>query len=302
MYQQLQELPKKYTVMALVRMEKVRGSQLLPLRKKLQGEVEIVSIKDKVAKLAFAKAGITGIDKLSEKVTGQCVFMFTNMSPFKLNVLLGKNKVMLFARGGDTASMDVVIPPKNTGIAPGPMLTDFKENGIATKIDQGTIWIMKETIPVKKGEPISEKLAGLLAKLDIKAIEAGIVLNAALEEGLVYQQEEMIIDVEKFRNDLAQAHQQAISLSIEAAYITADNIEQILSKAAQSARSVSTEAGYLTEDTKEQVLQKAHGQNHSEKCALGLRSIPSEVSACQQGLRHIAAGVVAKVVSRCQTE
>ena len=260
MYQQLQELPKKYTVMALVRMEKVRGSQLLPLRKKLQGEVEVVSIKDKVAKLAFAEAGITGIDKLSEKVTGQCVFMFTNMSPFKLNVLLGKNKVMLFARGGDTASMDVVIPPKNTGIAPGPMLTDFKENGIATKIDQGTIWIMKETIPVKKGEPISEKLAGLLAKLDIKAIEAGIVLNAALEEGLVYQQEEMIIDVEKFRNDLAQAHQQAISLSIEAAYITADNIEQILSKAAQSARSVSTEAGYLTEDTKEQVLQKAHGQ------------------------------------------
>jgi large subunit ribosomal protein L10 len=260
MYQQLQELPKKYSVLALVRMEKVRGSQLLPLRKKLQGEVEIVSIKDKVAKLAFAKAGITGVDKLSEKIAGQCVFMFTNMSPFKLNVLLGKNKVMLFARGGDNASMDVVIPPKNTGIAPGPMLTDFKENGIATKIDQGTIWIMKETIPVKKGEPISEKLAGLLSKLDIKAIEAGIVLNAALEEGLVYQQEEMIIDVEKFRNDLAQAHQEAISLSIEAAYITNDNIEHILAKASQSARSVSTEAGYLTEDTKEQVLQKAHGQ------------------------------------------
>ena len=260
MYQQLQELPKKYDVLALVRMEKVRGSQLLPLRKKLQGEVEIVSIKDKVAKLAFAAAGITGIDKLSEKVTGQCVFMFTNMSPFKLNVLLGKNKVMLFARGGDIASMDVVIPPKNTGIAPGPMLTDFKENNIPTKIDQGTIWIMKETIPVKKGEPISEKLAGLLTKLDIKAIEAGIVLNAALEDGLVYQEQEMIIDVEKFRNDLAQAHQEAVSLSIEAAYITADNIEQILAKAAQSARSVSTEAGYLTEDTKEQILQKAHGQ------------------------------------------
>jgi len=260
MYQQLQELPKKYSVLALVRMEKVRGSQLLPLRKKLQGEVEIVSIKDKVAKLAFEKGGITGIDKLSEKITGQCVFMFTNMSPFKLNVLLGKNKVMLFARGGDTASMDVVIPPKNTGIAPGPMLTDFKENNIPTKIDQGTIWIMKETIPVKKGGQISEKLAGLLTKLDIKAIEAGIVLNSALENGLVYEQEEMIIDLEKFRNDLAQAHQQAISLSIEAAYITADNIEQVLAKAAQSARSVSTEAGYLTEDTKEQVLQKAHGQ------------------------------------------
>lgn len=260
MYQQLQELPKKYNVIALVRMEKVRASQLLPLRKKLQGEVEIFSVKDKVARLALEKAGVTGVDKFLDKLEGQCLFMFTNMSPFKLNVLLGKNKVMLFARGGDNASMDVVIPPKNTGIAPGPMLTDFKENNIPTKIDQGTIWIMKETVPVKKGEPISEKLAGLLTKLDIKAIEAGIVLNSALEEGLVYQQEEMIIDVEKFRNDLAQAHQQAVSLSIEAAYITADNIEQILAKAAQSARSVSTEAGYMTEDTKEQILQKAHGQ------------------------------------------
>ena len=260
MYQQLQELPKKYNVIALVRMEKVRASQLLPLRKKLQGEVEIFSVKDKVARLALEKAGVTGVDKFIEKLEGQCLFMFTNMSPFKLNVLLGKNKVMLFARGGDNASMDVVIPPKNTGIAPGPMLTDFKENNIPTKIDQGTIWIMKETVPVKKGEPISEKLAGLLTKLDIKAIEAGIVLNSALEEGLVYQQEEMIIDVEKFRNDLAQAHQQAVSLSIEAANNTPDNIEQILAKAAQSARSVSTVAGYMTEDTKEQILQKAHGQ------------------------------------------
>ena len=50
MYQLLQDLPKKYNVTALVRLEKVRGSQLLPLRKKLLGEVEIVSIKDKVAK------------------------------------------------------------------------------------------------------------------------------------------------------------------------------------------------------------------------------------------------------------
>ena len=260
MYQQLQELPKKYNVLALVRMEKVRSSQLLPLRKKLLGEDEIVSVKDKLARLALEKTGIKGIEKFVSKLNGQCLFMFTNMSPFKLNVLLGKNKVMLSARGGDLASMDVVIPPKNTGIAPGPMLTDFKENGIPTKIDQGTIWIMRETIPVKKGEIISEKLAALLGKLDIKPIEAGIVLNSALDEGLVYAQDEMIIDLEKFRNDLSQAHQEAISLSIEAAYITKDNIKQILAKAAQSASSISVEAGYATDDTKEMILQKAHGQ------------------------------------------
>ena len=263
MYQQLQELPKKYSVAALVRMEKVRASQLLPLRKKLQGEVEIVSIKDRVAKKAFEKLDIPGIEKLKDKLTGQCVFMFTNMSPFKLNVLLGKNKVLLTARGGDIASMDVIVPPKNTGIAPGPMLTEFKENKIPTKIDQGTIWILKETIPVKKGEAISTKLAALLGKLDIKPIEAKIILNSALSEGILFAEEELVVDVEKFKESLVQAAQEANSLSIEIGYITPENAQHIISKAAQSARSLSIESGFLTDETNEQILQKAHGQAQS---------------------------------------
>ena len=263
MYQMMEDLPKKYSVTALVRMEKVRASQLLPLRKKLKGEVEIISIKDKIAQKAFEKLDISGIKKLKENLTGQCLFMFTNMSPFKLNVLLGKNKIMLAARGGDIASMDVVVPPKNTGIAPGPMLTEFKENKIPTKIDQGTIWILKETTPIKKGEVISTKLAALLGKLDIKPIEAGIVLNSALSEGVLFTENELVVDVDLFRKQISEAHQNAVSLSIEAAYITNENIEQILAKASQSARSVSLEIGYMTDDNKEQIIQKADGHAKS---------------------------------------
>ena len=260
LYQQLQEMPKKYDVIALVRMEKVRSSQLLPLRKKFKGEVEIMSIKDKVAKKALETLDIPGIKNIIEDLTGQCLFMFTNMSPFKLNVLLGKNKILLLARAGDIASKDIVIPAKNTGVAPGPILTDFKEAGVPTKIDQGTIWITKDTTPVEKGGIISPKLATLLGKLDIKAVEAGISLGAALEKGIHYSKEDLVIDVEKFRNELIQAHQEAMALSIEAVYVTKDNVEQILAKAAHASRAVSVEAGYLTEETKEQILQKGHSQ------------------------------------------
>ncbi len=260
MYQQLQELPKKYQVLALVRMEKVRASQLLPLRKKFKGEVEILSIKDKVAKKALEKLDVPGIKDIIGKLTGQCLFMFTNMSPFKLNVLLGKNKILLLARAGDNASMDVIIPAKNTGVAPGPILTDFKEAGVPTKIDQGTIWITKDTTAAKKGEPISPKLAILLGKLDIKAVEAGIALSNALEKGLLYSKEELFIDVEQFREEIARLHQEAVALSIEAGYVTKDNVEQILAKVARGARSVALEAGYLTDENKEQILQKGHAQ------------------------------------------
>ena len=260
MYQQLTELPKKYKVVSIIKMNKVRSTQILPLRKTLKGEVEFVCVKDKVAAKALETLDIPGIKDIIGDLKGQLMFIFTNMSPFKLNVLLSKNKIMMAARGGDIASLDIVVPAKNTGIAPGPMLTEFKEAGIPTKIDQGTIWIAKDSTPVKKGEAINEKLASILGKLDIKPVEAGISLFSAVEDGLKYTESEMVIDVEKIRDSFAQAHQEAVSLSIEAAYITAENISQILSKASGYAHSLSVESGFMTDETKEQILQKADAQ------------------------------------------
>jgi len=260
MYQQLTELPKKYKVISIIQMNKVRSTQILPLRKTLKDQVEFVCVKDKVAAKALETLDIPGVKDIIGDLKGQIMFIFTDMSPFKLNVLLAKNKIMMAARGGDIASIDIVVPAKNTGIAPGPMLTEFKEAGIPTKIDQGTIWIAKDSTPVKKGEAINEKLASILGKLDIKPVEAGISLYSAVEDGLKYAEAEMVIDVEKIRDTFAQFHQEAVSLSIEAGYITADNVSQILSRAAGHARSLSIESAFMTDETKEQILQKADAQ------------------------------------------
>lgn len=272
MYRTLQEEPRRHRVVALVRMEKVRASQILPLRKKLKGDVSFVSIKDKVARKALEGVGgdVPGIGGMAAKVEGQCMFMFTDMSPFKLNVVLSKNTVMLPARAGDTASIDVVVPAKNTGIAPGPMLTVFKDAGIPTKIDQGTIWITKDTVPVKKGGVIGDNLAPLLAKLDIKPVEAGISLDSALEDGVVYSADELVVDVAAVRDGLGAAHAGAMALSVEAAYPTAGNIAQILARAAQRASSLSVEAAFMTPDTGGPILQRAHSQ------ALALQSAAEE--------------------------
>lgn len=260
MYAQLQELPKKYAVTALVKMDKVRASQILPLRKRLRDDLIFFSIKDRVAKKALGAIGVPGMEAIAQRLTGQCMLIFTNMSPFKLNLMLAKNKVMMPARAGDVASMDVVVPAKNTGIAPGPMLTEFKEAGIPTKIDQGTIWIMKDTVPVKKGESIGEKLAPLLGKLDIKPVEAGILLESALEGGSLYSAEDLVVDVDEVRDELARAHQEATSLSVEAAFVTPENIMQILARVAQHATSLSVESAFMTGETGELILQKAENQ------------------------------------------
>ena len=262
MYRTLQEAPRRHRVLALVRMEKVRASQILPLRKRLKGDVTFVSIKDKVARKALgaAEGEVPGLADMASRLAGQCMFMFTDMSPFRLNVVLSKNTVMLPARAGDTASIDVVVPAKNTGIAPGPMLTVFKDAGIPTKIDQGTIWITRDTVPVKKGGVVDENLAPLLAKLDIKPVEAGILLDSALEDGVVYSADELAVDVGAVRDGLGAAHAGALALSVEAAYPTAGNVEQILARAAQRAASLSVEAAFVTAETAEPILQRAHSR------------------------------------------
>ncbi|MDA7941880.1 MAG: 50S ribosomal protein L10 [Nitrosopumilus sp.] len=251
MYAQLQELPAKHRVVALVRMEKVRSAQVLPLRRLLKGKALLVSIKDRVAKKALAGS------EIASRLQGQCMLVFTDISPFRLNVLLAKNRVMMAARGGDVASMDVVVTARNTGIAPGPMLTEFKDAGIPTKIDQGTIWIAKDTTPVKKGEVINEKLASMLSKLDIKPVEAGIALDAAIEDGRMYTREELVVDVEAALEGISAAHAEAVSLSVEAAYPVEESIRMLLGIAAGRARSLAAESGYVSPDTIEDVLQRA---------------------------------------------
>ena len=161
------------------------------------------------------------------------------------------------------ASIDVVVPPKNTGVAPGPMLTDFKEAKIPTKIDQGTIWITEETIPVKKGEAVPEKIAALLTKLDIKPVEAGIVLDGAFEDNLMYSAEDLLVDVTAVSQEFASSYAKALALSIEIGYVTAENIREILGKASRNAVAVSTESGYPTKTTIKPILQKANAQASS---------------------------------------
>ncbi len=269
MHAQLLELPRKRRVMAIVRMEKVRASQILLLRKRLGEEVEFFSIKDKIARKALSSVEAPGVADMAEKLTGQCMLVFTEMSPFKLNVLFSKNSIMMAARAGDTASIDVVVPAKNTGIAPGPMLTEFKEAGIPTKIDQGTIWITKDTVPVRKGEQIPEKLAPLLGKMDIKPVEVGIALDSALEGGRLYSAAELRVDVEAVRSDLGRAAQEALSLSAEAGFAVPENAAQLLQKAAGQARSLSVESGFATGETREQLLQKASAQAKALASAAG---------------------------------
>lgn len=261
MYQEMQELPKKYNVIALSKMTKVRASQLMLLRKKFRNEIKIRIIKNQVAKRAFEKVqGVAGIENLKDALEGQCALLFTNISPFKLNLMFAKNKILLPAKGGDVVTKEIVIPAGNTGITPGPVLSEFKLANVATKIDQGSIWVNKDTVVARPGDVVSTPLASLMSKLNIKPIEAGISVNFAIAEGLIFKEAELRIDMEEFKQDLVKSFQEALALATEAGYATPETVKPMLAKAHQHARSLAAESGYLTPETVDLVLPRAQSK------------------------------------------
>ena len=260
-YQEMQDLPAKYNVIALSKMTKVRATQLMAIRKKFRNDIRIKIIKNRVAIRAFEKVkGVGGIEHLSKQLEGQCALMFTNISPFKLNLLFAQNKVFLAAKGGDIASKDIVVPAGNTAIAPGPVLSEFKVANVQTKIDGGTIWVAKDTVVAKPGGVISVQLASLLSKLNVKPIEAGIVVNFAISEGLIFNEQDLRINLDDYKTELVRSFQQALALATEVGYMTQETVKPLLVKAQEQAKSLAAEAGYVSPDTADFVLPRAQAK------------------------------------------
>jgi large subunit ribosomal protein L10 len=260
MYNDLLEMIKQYKVVALIKMEKVRATQLMQVRKKFRDQLKIRMSKNNVAKKALAKVDLKGIDKVMEALDGQRAFLFTNMDPFKLYLALDKSKIYLPAKGGDVATDEIVIPAGNTGIPPGPVLSEFKEAKVSTKIDAGSIAVSEDTVVAEPGDVISHKLAALLSKLGIKPIKAGMSIYMALQEGVLYREEDLRIDVEEVRQELLASFNSALALAVNASYATKESIEHLLRKAFGDARNLSINSGYATAETIKETLHAANAK------------------------------------------
>ncbi len=254
------ELAQKYPVLAVTSLSKVRASQLMAVRKALREHAEVFVVKNKLAILGLKKAGIKNADQLLSHLTGQNALIFSTYDPFKLFLTLDKNKVFLPARAGDKAPDDIMVPAGNTSLPAGPVLSEFREAGIQTKIEGGSIWVNKDSVAVKKGGEITPKLASLLSKLNIKPIRAGLTIALAYEDGLIYAGDLVAIDLEQYRKSLVNAYTSSRGLAIIIGYVTKETAPDVLAKAYREAMALAVEAGFMTKDTAPMILGRAEAE------------------------------------------
>lgn len=253
-------LAAKYPVLAVTSLSKVRSTQLMAVRKALRGHAEVYVVKNKLAILGLKQAGIKNADELLSHLTGQNALIFSTYDPFKLFLTLDKSHVYLHARAGDKAPNDIIVPAGNTSLPAGPVLSEFREAGIQTKIEGGSIWVNKDSVAVKKGAEITPKLASLLSKLNIKPIRAGLSIALAYEDGLIYAGDLVAIDLEKYRQSLLEAYTESRGLAIVIGYVTKETAPDFLAKAYREAMSLAIEAGFVTKETAPMILGKAEAE------------------------------------------
>ncbi len=236
------ELAKKYPVIAVTNLSKVRSTQLMAVRKALRGHAEVLVVKNTLAILGLQGAGIKNADQLLGHLSGQNALIFSTYDPFKLFLTLDKSHVYLHARAGDKAPNDIVVPAGNTSLPAGPVLSEFREAGIATKIEGGSIWVNRDSVALKKGGEVTPKLASLLSKLNIKPIRAGLSIALAYEDGLIYAGDLVAIDLEKYRKSLVEAHSSSRGLAILIGYVTKETAPMVLGRAEAEAAALTAKA------------------------------------------------------------
>jgi large subunit ribosomal protein L10 len=240
----LQSLFEKYPVFAIADLKGLKASQLQVLKKKFKDEIEIHIAKNTLTKIALSN--LSGKYKDMEAITkyldGPNAFIFSKKNPFYMYLMFEKNKVASAASPGDTAPIDIMVTAGNTGMQPGPILSKFGASKIQTKMQDGTVWIAKDTVVAKKGDTISGDLADLLGKLGLKPILVGIKLRMGYDEGVI-PGDVLAINLDEYRVNVMGAVHQAFNLSINAVYPTKETVPLLIAKAYMEAKSVAVKSG-----------------------------------------------------------
>ena len=255
--EEIKKILTSYNAIGIASLKKVRSSQLQELKKKLSGKVYMKVFKNTLLKFAIDSLNDKNIKKIEEYTSGSNVYLFTNLNPFKLALLLERGKIKTIAKTGDIAAMDITVPEGNTGQPPGPVISLLNSAGLPTRIQSGSVWVAKDTFVASKGDIINERLSGVLAKLGIKSVELGLSMKAALDDGLIISGNDLKIDLEETRNNLIINHKDAFTLSLEIAFPTSENTELLLQSAHQKAYLLSINAVIPNKDNIKELIQKA---------------------------------------------
>jgi large subunit ribosomal protein L10 len=235
--EELARLLREYKVVATFELRGLRANIIHEMRKLLRDKCIIKVSKKNLFLKACDLAGRPELKAMVEDVKAPIGFILSSISSFRLAMLLEKSRVPMFAKAGERADFDVWVSEMNTGLPPGPILSDFGKLKIPTRIEGG------------QGDEISPLLASMLVKLGVKSVLRGLTISRAYEDGVILTEEHLRISLEDIANNLKAAYSLALSFASEVGYISHETIGPMVIKSLRNAMALAVALGYVSRET-----------------------------------------------------
>ncbi|MCK5176775.1 MAG: 50S ribosomal protein L10 [Candidatus Aenigmarchaeota archaeon] len=284
---------KNAKIIGIVDFYKLPGAQTNSIRKGLRdvATIKLYGKKIIIKALNTVKNEKKGIEKIllqkEEDEAKQAkipALIYSKIDPFELQSKISKEKSSVFAKSGDIATDDIVVPKGDTKLPPGPAISDLKNLKIKSSIQGPKIVIMEDKVLVESGKEVDGKIAEMLMKLEIKPMTITLNLKRCYENGTIYDKSILTINLEEYKNNLCEMHNNAFNLAYSINYSIPAIIELKISESSLQAKNIAIEANIINKDTVDSILSNLNSKAKSicvslPKEALGDIKVEEEKSA-----------------------
>ncbi len=255
--EELKGILKKYPVIGMLDMFKLPARQLQEIRDGLKGKAVIKMVRKNVMKLAIEGVKIEGLKKLESEIKNQPALLLSEINPFELARIIESSKSSAPAKPDDVATKDIVVNAGPTNLKPGPVIGELQRVKIPAGVEGDKIVVKEDIIVVKEGEEVTKPVADVLMKLGVEPAEIGLNLLAVYDRGMIYKKDLLFIPRQKYENDLINAYKCVLNLALNIGLPSPETLPLFIAKAHQEAVSLAMEANILTKETVGNLLAKA---------------------------------------------
>ena len=189
-----------------------------------------------------------------------CASIFSNEYIFKLVKILGEKQEKKRAKAG-ISKEEIVVEAGNTGLMPGPILTDLADGGIKSGLEKGKV-VIKERFVLKRGQMITGVLANALTKLNILPITAKLSPVVAFDRnsGILFTAETLEVDAGKQIERFKSAYTDAFNLALEVKYPTRESVPLFIQDAFHGAYFLVREAKIVNKESVKDMIAEAYSE------------------------------------------
>jgi large subunit ribosomal protein L10 len=283
---------KEYPVIGLVGIHGIPSKQLQQMRSSIRDMVLIKVCKNSLIRRALEESA-DEVKPLEGYIDKEMGLVFSKENSFKLYKLLESSKTPAPIKAGMEAPVDIRVEKGPTGFPPGPIVGELQTAGIPAAIEGGKVVIRETKVVAKQGEIISQKLAAMLARLEIYPLELGLEVKVTFEDGILLDASNLAIDEAVYSQNFTSAIQQAFNLSVNIAYPTKATITALLGKAVSESRNLAVNAVIYEPEIMDILLSKGQIQ------MLAIAGLVSDEALDEDLIARLGAQVA---VSKVETE